>query len=138
MRELAALVFSGWSGAVVAGFATFVLSGGGVHDGATEAGSLVLVLALLPVLLTLIPGVLCQVAAAPNKDFSFHVDLAFFAGVVYCLGWLLLVVTATSVGQHLAGATSAIAWCYYLVGPIALPAALGVISERFQRSGRDA
>jgi hypothetical protein len=137
-HELALLVLSAWAGAVVAGFATFVLTGGGVHDQATEVGSLVLLLAFLPILLTLVPGVLLQIGAAPSRDFSFHVHLSFFAGVIYCLGWIALVLLATVVSKGMSMVISAVAWCYYLAGPVALPVAAGTLAERFQPTPREA
>lgn len=132
--ELLALMLSACAGMIVAGFSTLVLSGSRISDDTTKAGSLVLLLALLPILLSLAPGALLQVAAAPNHAFRFHVHLSFFAGALYFLGWLALVLLATAVHSRVSALVTVIAWCYYLIGPVVLPLAMGVVADRFEDS----
>jgi hypothetical protein len=132
-RELGALVLSAITGAVAAGFAAFVVSGSGLSIEDALAGGMVLFLALLPVLVTLVPGTLLQVAAAPTHGFRFHVATAFAAGALYFAGFVALVGTAggTETQAPIYGAAPVAAWIYWLIGPLLVPPVVADLAGRF-------
>ena len=141
-RELLSLVLSAWGGTVLTGFAAIVFTGSPLRDQATSLGTLVLLLALLPVLVALVPGVLLQTAAAPSCTYDTHVRLSFVAGVLYLFGWLTLV-PLTSVadrmppGSPVSALAAALAWAYWLAGPLLWPMAIAIIHQKRQQLRRD-
>jgi len=128
-RELATLVLSAWAGSIGAGFSAFLLSGTGLSAEATKVGSAVLLLALLPVLVTLVPGTLLQVVAAPTHGFRFHIQVAFVAGALYFVGFLALLGGAVATDKQLFGAAPAATWIYWLIGPILVPPLVANLAE---------
>jgi hypothetical protein len=136
-RELATLVLSAWAGSTAAGFTAFLLSGTGLSAEATEIGTAVLLVALLPVLVTLVPGTLLQVAAAPNRGFRFHVRLSFVAGALYFVGFLALLGGAVAAEKQFFGAAPAATWIYWLIGPILVPALVAGLAEHLWSPSSD-
>jgi hypothetical protein len=60
--------------------------------------------------------------------------LSFLAGVIYFLGWVVLVLVSSVTHHVVLGVDAVFAWAYWLFGPILFPPVVALVAERLQRS----